>query len=140
MPELAGTGESRMRPLHWIGSCLKDVKALPEEVRREVGYSLHLAQLGDKAVNAVPMVGFGGAKVLEVIIDDDGDTYRAVYTVKFARAVYALHVFQKKSKRGVETPKHELDLIRHRLKTAESHYKATYEQVHRKEASHDRGA
>lgn len=85
------------------------------------------------------MVGFGSAKVVEVVVDDDGNTYRAIYTVKFGKAVYVLHAFQKKSKRGIATPKLELDLIKRRLKTAEQHYKATYEQRH-KDQAHGRGA
>jgi phage-related protein/predicted XRE-type DNA-binding protein len=94
-----------MRPLHWIGDTLKIVRELPEDVRYEVGFALFQAQQGGKAVNAVPLVGFGSSKVLEVIIDGDGDTYRAIYTVKFQEAIYALHAFQKKSKKGVATPK-----------------------------------
>jgi phage-related protein len=78
--------------------------------------------------------------VLEVIIDDDGDTFRAVYTVKFKKAVYALHVFQKKAKKGIATPQHELDKIKRRLKTAEEHYKRTYEQPSQKDAAHEREA
>jgi phage-related protein len=127
-----------MKPVHWIGSSQKDLRAMPEEVRREAGFSIWMAQKGDKATNAVPLVGFGGAKVLEVVIDDDGDTYRAIYTVKFAKAIYVLHAFQKKAKRGSATPKHELDLIRKRLKTAEKHHSQHYEQVHRREVANDR--
>jgi phage-related protein len=129
-----------MKPLHWIGSSLRDVRSFSAEVRSEVGFAIQLAQMGDKAANAIPMVGFGSAKVLEVIVDDDGNTYRAIYTVKFAKAVYVLHAFQKKSKHGIATPKHELDLIRQRLKNAEKHYKMTYEQIHRKDEAHERGA
>ena len=117
-----------MKNVHWIGATLKNLRAMPDEVRREAGFSIWMAQKGDKATNVVPLVGFGSAKVLEVVIDDDGDTYRAVYTVKFAKAVYVLHVFQKKSKKGTATPKHEIDLVRTRLKTAEKHYKQHYEQ------------
>ena|ERR1700731_1427553 len=108
-----------MRPVHWIGSTLDDVKELPEDVRREVGFSLWVAQQGHKAVNAVPMVGFGGASVLEVIIDEEGDTYRAIYTVRFPEAIYVLHAFKKKAKRGSSTPQADMGLIRKRLKTAE---------------------
>ena len=129
-----------MKPVYWIGSSLRDVKSLPEAVRSEVGFAVYLAQLGDKAANAVPMVGFGSAKVIEVVVDDDGNTYRAIYTIKLAKAVYVLHAFQKKSKHGIATPKHELDLIKQRLKTAEKHHKETYEQVYRKDAAHERGA
>jgi phage-related protein len=83
--------------------------------------------LGEASLGAVPMVGFGGAKVIEVVMDHDRNTYRAVYTVKFAKAVYVLHAFQKKSTRGIATPKRDLDLIKTRLKAAEEHYEATYE-------------
>jgi phage-related protein len=127
-----------MKNLHWIGSSLNDLKKMPDEVRREAGFSIWMAQKGDKATNVVPLVGFGSAKVLEVVIDDDGDTYRAVYTIKFAKAVYVLHVFQKKSKKGAATPKHEIDLVRTRLKTAEKHYKHNYEQVTHKDMANDR--
>jgi len=129
-----------MKPVHWMGSSLADLCELPEEVRSEVGYSLYAAQLGDKAMNAVPMVGFGGAKVLEVVIDEDGDTYRTIYTVKFLRAIYVLHVFQKKAKRGIATPQPDIRLLRIRLNSAERHYRATYEKAQWKERGHERGA
>ena len=92
-----------MKPLHWIASSKRDVSEFPDDVKSEVGYTLWLAQKGDKGINALPMVGFGSAKVLEVVIDDSGEAYRAVYTVKFQRAVYVLHAFQKKSKNGIAT-------------------------------------
>ena len=115
-----------MKKVEWMGGCLKDLKAFPEEVRQEVGFCLFLAQQGGKAINVVPLVGFGSANVLEVVIDDSGDTYRAVYTVRFEKAIYALHAFQKKSKKGVATPKRDLDLIRSRLKLAREHYAKHY--------------
>jgi len=115
-----------LKPLHWISSSKKDLCEFPKEVRQEAGYSLHLAQRGEAALGAVAMVGFGGAKVIEVVMDHDRNTYRAVYTVKFTKAVYVLHAFQKKSKKGIATPKPELDLIKSRLKDAEEHYKETY--------------
>ena len=87
-----------MKPLNWVGSSQDDLCEFPPDVRREAGYCIYLAQKGDKALNAVPMVGFGGAKVLELVIDDDGNTYRAVYTVKFAKAGYVLQALQKKSR------------------------------------------
>lgn len=128
------------KPLHWVGSSKKDVLGFPDEVRAEVGYTLWLAQLGDKGINAIPMVGFGGAKVLEVVIDDVGDTYRAVYTVKFAKAVYVLHAFQKKAKHGIATPQSDVNLIKFRLKGAEEHYRLHYEVKERKDRRHDRSA
>jgi phage-related protein len=110
-----------MKPLFWIGSSLGDLRAFPQEVRGMVGYALYLAQMGEKHPNAKPLRGFGGAGVLEVVSDFRGNTYRAVYTVKFEDAVYVLHAFQKKSKRGIETPKHEIDMVRTRLRRAEEH-------------------
>ncbi len=98
---------------------------MPDDVIDVFGFALHLAQAGKKHDQAKPLKGFGGAGVLEVVEDHLGDTYRAVYTVKIADAVYVLHCFQKKSKQGIETPKHDLDLIRERLKAAQAHAKGT---------------
>lgn len=102
-----------------MGTSLKDLKKFPKEVKEEMGYSLFVAQLGEKHDKAKALRGFGGGGVLEVISDHRGDAYRAVYTVRLSRAVYVLHAFQKKSKRRAETPKRDLDLIRQRLKDAE---------------------
>ncbi len=96
---------------------------MPEVIQDIFGYALHLAQGGRKHDQAKPLKGFGGAGVLEVIEGHMGDTYRAVYTVKLVDAVYVLHCFQKKSKRGIETPKPDIDLIRERLKAAQAHAK-----------------
>ena len=93
---------------------------MPEDVIDVFGFALHLAQTGKKHANAKPLRGFGGAGVLEVVEDHLGDTYRAVYTVKIDDAVYVLHCFQKKSKQGIETPKHDMNLIRERLKAAQA--------------------
>lgn len=87
-----------------------------------MGYALDVAQQGGKHADAKPVGGFGGAGVVEIVDDYDGNTYRAVYTVKFEGVVYVLHVFQKKSKRGIQTPKPEVDLIKSRLKRAQEHY------------------
>src|SRR3954469_21316643 len=92
-------------PLRWIAGSKEALDAFPGPVRREAGYALYLAQIGMKAVKAKPLKGFGGAGVLEVVADYDGNTYRAVYTVKFAEAVFVLHAFQKKSKHGIGTAK-----------------------------------
>jgi len=92
---------------------------MPEDVRRVFGFALYQAQLGAKHVAAKLLKGFGGAGVLEVVEDFAGDAYRAVYTVRFSTAVYVLHVFQKKSKSGIKTPRHEIELIERRLKIAE---------------------
>ena len=106
------------RRLEWIGSAKKDLQALPEEVVHVFGYALYLAQTGRKHDQAKPLRGFGSAGILEVVEDRRGDTYRAVYTVQYAARVFVLHVFQKKSKSGIATPKPDLDLIRNRLKVA----------------------
>ncbi len=111
------------KPLQWIGSSRSDLREFPKVARRNIGLALHQAALGDKSLDAKPLKGFGGAGVLEVVEDYDGDTYRAVYTVKFAERVYVLHVFQKKSKKGISTPKATIDLIRKRLKSAEEDFK-----------------
>ncbi len=116
------------KPLEWIGSSLKDPRTFPEAVKDFVGVALDVAQQGEKHESAKPLQGFGGAGVLEVIDDFDGDTYRAVYTVKFKGVVYALHAFQKKSKKGISTPKEDIDLVKKRLKAAEEHYKDNYER------------
>ena len=114
---------SEDKPLFWIGSSRRDVSGFPEEVRRPFGFALRQAQKGGKHPDAKPLKGFGGAAVLEVVEDHAGGAYRAVYTVRFAGAVYVLHAFQKKSKRGIATPKQEIELIRGRLKQAEVHYR-----------------
>lgn len=111
--------ENDLKPLRWIGSSKKDLRRFPEEVQRITGYALWLAQTGARHQDAKPLSGFGGAGVLEVVEDYDGDAYRAVYTVRLAGAVYVLHAFQKKSRHGIATPAHEVDLIRARLKQAE---------------------
>lgn len=111
------------KPLKWIGSSHKDLKSLPGEVQDLVGRALYDAQKGKKHVNAKPLQGFGGAGVLEVVADFDGDAYRAAYTVRFPKAVYVLHVFQKKATRGISTSKHDVDLIQARYRAAEEHYR-----------------
>lgn len=112
-----------MKALVWIASAKKDLMATPEDVQDTFGYALHLAQAGKKHEQAKPLKGFGSAAVLEVAEDHAGSTYRAVYTVRFQNAVYVLHCFQKKSTRGVATPRPDLDLIYERLKAAETHAK-----------------
>lgn len=107
------------KPVAWIASSLKDLKEMPEEVRRFFGVALFMAQTGGKHPDAKPLKGFSGAGVLEIVEDHDGDTYRAVYTVRFADVVYVLHAFQKKSKTGIATPQAEIDKIKTRLKMAE---------------------
>ena len=111
-----------LKPLFWVGSSRRDIRTLPAVVKDTFGFALHRAQEGGKHEKAKPLKGYKGAGVLEVVEDDSGNTFRAVYTIRFAGAVYVLHVFQKKSKHGIATPKQELELIEQRLKWAESHY------------------
>src|SRR6266516_1411408 len=120
----------RRKPLEWLGSSRRDLRAFPEEVRDEIGFALFQAELGGKHVSAKPLKGFGGGGVLEVVADHDGSTFRAVYTLKFRLAIYVLHTFQKKSKKGAKTPKHIVDLVKQRLKDAAEHYQENYEQSH----------
>ena len=108
-----------MKPLHWVGSSKRDLLSLPGPVEDLFGFALYLAQDGRKHEQAKPLSGFGSAGVLEVVEDWDRSTYRAVYTVRFEKLVFVLHIFQKKSKRGASTPKADVDLIRKRLKVAE---------------------
>jgi phage-related protein len=133
MPELAYWQQMAplMKPLLWVGSSREDLKTFPEEVRQVMGYALYLAQVGGKHPDAKPLRGFGGAGVLEVVDDFDGDTYRAVYTVKLQGAVYALHAFQKKSKKGIKTSQHDVELVRRRLKQAE--------EIHARRSARARG-
>lgn len=109
-----------IKPVRWVGSSKKDLLALPDDVIDVFGYGLYLAQIGGKHPQAKPLHGFGSAGVLEIVEDQRGGTYRAVYTVEIANTVFVLHVFQKKSKRGIATPKPDLDLIRARLKIAQA--------------------
>ncbi|MFI5096370.1 MAG: type II toxin-antitoxin system RelE/ParE family toxin [Candidatus Acidiferrales bacterium] len=113
-----------IKPVVWIGSAKADLCAFPEEVKDFIGFALYVAQQGGKHSSAKPLRGFGGAGVLEIIEDHDGDTYRAVYTVRLAGRVYVLHSFQKKSKSGIATPKAEINLIRARLQRAEEEHRA----------------
>ena len=116
------TSDIQPKPVRWIGSSREDLRSFPEEVRGRVGGALWDAQVGRKAPYAKPLRGFGGAGVLEVVDDFDGDTYRAVYTLRFSGVVYVLHAFQKKSKHGIATPKSDLKLIEERLKRAREDY------------------
>ena len=112
------------KPVEWIGSSYKDFRQFPDAVQDQMGYALHLAQIGDKHEYAKPLKGFGGAGVLEVVSDHVGDTFRAVYTVKFAQVIYVLHAFQKKSKSGSKTTATDMALIERRLKVAQADYTA----------------
>ena len=113
------------KPLYWIGSLLKDISQFPSRVQRNLGFALSAAQYGGKHAAAKPWKGEGPG-VLEVVGDYEGDTYRAIYTVRFARAVYVLHAFQKKSPRGIETRPSDIALVRERLKVAQRDYEERY--------------
>ncbi len=119
--------EKQTKPVVWIGSSHQDWKDFPDDVQDVMGYALRLAQCGEKAHNAKPLIGFKGASVLEITDNYQTDTYRAVYTVKFEGVVYILHAFQKKSKKGIATPKSDIQLIQQRLKKARE-----YHDKHRK--------
>ncbi len=117
--EVAIEEPPKLKPLYWVGSSKRDLLALPEDIVDVFGYALYLAQIGRKHEQAKALKGFGSAGVLEIVEDWERNSYRAVYTVRFERAVFVLHVFQKKAKRGISTPNADLDLIRQRLKAAE---------------------
>lgn len=116
-----GTG-SDIKSVEWVGSSRKDLRDFPDDVRRFMGQALFEAQLGGKHPAAKPLRGFHGAGVLEIVDDFDGNTYRAVYTVRFASAIFVLHAFQKKAKKGIATPKHDVELIQRRLRDAVTVY------------------
>jgi phage-related protein len=112
-----------MKPVIWIGSSRHDLREMPQQVRRDIGQALYAAQQGVTDPAAKPLKGFGGARVMEIVERYRTDAYRVVYTAYFDNAVYVLHVFQKKSKSGIATPKQEIELIRRRFAEAERHYR-----------------
>jgi phage-related protein len=113
------TNDPPLKPVIWVGTSLKDLRQFPPQVQDHVGYALYVAQRGGKHPHSKVLSGFGGAGVLEVIKDHRGDTFRAVYTLKYARRVFVLHAFQKKSKSGGQTPRRDIELIQQRLREAE---------------------
>ncbi|MEO8558023.1 MAG: type II toxin-antitoxin system RelE/ParE family toxin [Rhodospirillales bacterium] len=115
--------EREPKPVLWVGSARRDLKALPKSVQRPVGQALYAAQCGEEYPSVKALKGFGGRSVLEIVVAQEGDAYRAVYAVRFADAIYVLHAFQKKSKKGIATPKPDMDLIRRRLVAAEQDYR-----------------
>jgi phage-related protein len=125
------------KPVYWIGSSKQDLSAFPQPVKDVMGFALHQAQVGGKHESAKPLKGFGGGGVLEIVEAHDGDAYRGVYTVKFANAVYVLHVFQKKSTKGIKTSKADIELTKKNLKVAEADSKA---ELKSKETSDAKGA
>ncbi|MGH2425548.1 MAG: type II toxin-antitoxin system RelE/ParE family toxin [bacterium] len=110
--------ESEPKPLVWVATSLEDLKGFPDDVQRIMGYALYLAQTGQKHPDAKPLKGFGGAGVLEVVEDFEGNAYRAVYTVKLTDVVYVLHAFQKKSRKGIKTSQADMEKVRARLQLA----------------------
>ena len=116
----------RPKTVHFVGTSRKDLRALPKGAKAIFGYAIELAEYGMKHPDAKPLKGFGGAGVIEVVEDLDGDAYRAVYTVKFGKMVYILHAFKKKSKVGFKTPPRDMEMITKRLKEAEEHYKENH--------------
>jgi phage-related protein len=123
--------EQVLKPVVWVGSSLEDVRNFPQEVRDEIGFALYQSQQGGKHVSAKPLKGFKGAGVLEIVESHDGNAYRTVYTVRFRLAIYVLHAFQKKSRKGIKTPRPALDLVEKRLRTAAEHYEEHYERQDR---------
>jgi phage-related protein len=112
-----------LKPVRWVGSSQRDLRSFPQPVRSAVGHAIYAAQKGQTDPAAKPLKGFGGRNIMEIVADHRGDTWRAVYTVRFRNAVYVLHAFQKKSKSGIATPKKELELIQQRLAEAERDYR-----------------
>jgi phage-related protein len=116
------------KPCIFVGSSRKDLAGFPSPVRRNIGHALHKIQSDGEPVSAKALKGFGGRSILEIIDDFDGGTFRAVYTVRFAGVLYVLHAFQKKSKKGIATPKRETELIKSRLRDAEELHRARTER------------
>jgi phage-related protein len=113
-----------IKPCFFVGPSRRELRSFPDEVRGSIGHALHQAQRGEEPDSAKALKGFGGRSILEVVTDFDGNTFRAVYTVRFSDAIYVLHAFQKKSKRGIATPKQTIELIKSRLRDAELDYLA----------------
>jgi phage-related protein len=118
------------KPLDWVGSSKRDFLTFPAAVQDELGNALGLAQFGGKHPQAKPWKG-QGAGVFEVVENHDGNTYRAVYTVRFRAVVYVLHAFQKKSPSGIRTARTDIELITQRLKIAQQDYEARYGHAQR---------
>lgn len=110
---------SAEHPAVWLASSRRDVRRFPREVRRDICHALYAAQEGEIDPSTKPLRGFGGGSVLEIVANPDGDTCRAVYTIRYPEAIYVLHAFQKKSKRGSATPKKDMDLLHQRLAEVE---------------------
>ena len=115
--------ESKLKPVKWVGSSRRDLRAFPAPVRRDIGQALYAAQWGEEYPSVKAMQGFGGRSVLEIVAPYAGDTYRAVYTVRFEDAIYVLHAFQKKSNSGLSTPQRDISMIKQRLAAAVQDYR-----------------
>jgi phage-related protein len=116
--------DDELKSVVWVGSSRRDLRALPQQIRKDIGQALYAAQQGVTDPAAKPLKGFGGTRVMEIVERYRTDAYRAVYTAHFETTIYVLHVFQKKSKTGIATPKQDIDLIRRRFAEAERDYKA----------------
>lgn len=125
-----------LKPVGWIGSSKKDLKKFPDIIQDSLGDAIQEAQYGRKPLWAKPLSGFRGAGVLEIIDNHDGDTYRAVYTVRFPEIIYVLHAFQKKSRHGIETPRQETELVRIRLRAAETAHQEWLAAQEQEEGEH----
>ena len=112
-----------LKPVRWVGASLRDLRSFPAPVRTDIGHALFAAQEGKTDPAAKPLKGFGGASVLEILASHRGDTWRAVYTVRFQDAIYVLHAFQKKSTKGIATPARDIERIKQRLAEAERDYR-----------------
>jgi len=111
------------QPIWWVGSSKRDLKTFPRPVQRHIGRALFAAQSGEEYPSVKALKGFAGRALLEIVAPHEGDTYRTVYTVRFHDAIYVLHAFQKKSKKGIATPRKEIELIKQRLAAAERHFR-----------------
>ena len=112
-----------LKRVRWLGSSRRDLKTFPKTIQRDIGQALYAAQLGEEYPSVKALQGFGGRSVLEIVALDETGTYRAAYTVRFEDAIYVLHAFHKKSKKGIATPKREIELIRRQLATAEREHR-----------------
>jgi phage-related protein len=111
-----------MKLLKWVGSSYKDLIRFPDEVRRSMGYALHLAQIDERHAHTKVLSGMGSSKIVEIRENDESGTYRVVYTLEIQNYVFVLHAFQKKSKSGIATPSQDIEIINNRLKEARAYY------------------
>ena len=118
------------KPLHWVGSSKRDLLEFPQGVKDDIGNALGIAQFGGIAPTARPWKGLGPG-VVEIVESHQGNAYRAVYTVRFEKAVYVLHAFQKKSPTGIRTAKRDVDLVAQRLRVAQKDYEEHYGKAKR---------